>query len=523
MYQIPIYRAERELGLEDAIRSNASIAYCSAIKPSDKAGLTDKAIARLKKLHNSAKAGVEDFDLYPLTSVLATTGWNRNDDVFHPIETWVARKTPEDKQLNYEHDDSKIIGHITNNWVIADDGNLVPDDSLADSLPDKFHVITKAVLYKQWATPELQERMDDIIAEIAEGKWYVSMECLFQGFDYALQGSDGTTRIVARNEKTAFMSKHLRVLGGSGKYGDYKVGRLMRNIIFSGKGLVLDPANPESVIFGSNSENFSASKAIYTTDISTSGADQVYSLPAEIGKEESVKENSIAMTLTLEQYQARVTDLTNEIEKLKASQTDAAINGLKTKLDEAVAAKTAADELLAKANDAINSIKADSEAKASEIATLKKSIADHQDEIKSLYAEKTKATRLSQVKASLGLEDAEATQFVETNAGLNDEAFNKQVEFVAKTVAAMVAKTAPKATPAKDAPKATSAPAPMAGKASTEVDESGEKAVASTDLSTASPAQKDASLSTSVTDSGVSDVQKAIASALGYKDESASK
>merc|ERR1711959_822172 len=36
--------------------------------------------------------------------------------------------------------------------------------------------------------------------------------------------------------------------GGSGKYEGYTVGRLLRNIAFSGKGLVSNPANPRSVI-----------------------------------------------------------------------------------------------------------------------------------------------------------------------------------------------------------------------------------------------------------------------------------
>ncbi|MFX9552086.1 hypothetical protein ABTO49_21095, partial [Acinetobacter baumannii] len=87
-----------------------------------------------------------------------------------------------------------------------------------------------------------------LLAEIAEGKWFVSMECLFKGFDYALEAADGTTRVVARNETTAFLSKYLRCYGGSGTHGDSRIGRLMRNIVFSGKGLVRTPANPESVI-----------------------------------------------------------------------------------------------------------------------------------------------------------------------------------------------------------------------------------------------------------------------------------
>jgi hypothetical protein len=64
--------------------------------------------------------------------------------------------------------------------------------------------------------------MDRVLAEIAKGEWFVSMECLFKGFDYALKGRDGSTRVVARNEQTAFLTKHLRAYGGTGKYGEYR-------------------------------------------------------------------------------------------------------------------------------------------------------------------------------------------------------------------------------------------------------------------------------------------------------------
>ena len=78
------------------------------------------------------------------------------------------------------------------------------------------------------------------------------MECLFPDFDYALANENGETKIVKRDEESAFLTKHLRSYGGDGKYEDYKVGRLLRNLSFSGKGLVSKPANPRSVILEGN-------------------------------------------------------------------------------------------------------------------------------------------------------------------------------------------------------------------------------------------------------------------------------
>jgi hypothetical protein len=51
----------------------------------------------------------------------------------------------------------------------------------------------------------------------------------------------GEQSVVTRNEDTSFLSKHLRSYGGDGEYEGSKVGRLMRNLTFSGKGLGAEP------------------------------------------------------------------------------------------------------------------------------------------------------------------------------------------------------------------------------------------------------------------------------------------
>jgi hypothetical protein len=166
--------------------------------------------------------------------------------VFGPDITWAARSTPEDKQFNFMHDENDIIGHITGSYVIDQQGNKLSADS---ERPDKFDIITEAVLYNSWTNPENNDRMKNIISEIEEGKWFVSMECLFAGFDYALIDPKGNSKLVERNESSAFLTKHLRSYGGTGEYEGYKVGRALRDISFSGKGLVSKPANPRSIIF----------------------------------------------------------------------------------------------------------------------------------------------------------------------------------------------------------------------------------------------------------------------------------
>ena len=77
------------------------------------------------------------------------------------------------------HNENDIIGHITGSYVINRDGDKVE----ADEAPSEFDIITEAVLYNSWTDPDNRQRMNQIIAEIEEGKWFVSMECLFSGFD----------------------------------------------------------------------------------------------------------------------------------------------------------------------------------------------------------------------------------------------------------------------------------------------------------------------------------------------------
>jgi len=246
---IKIYQREIEDGIGDLVKSTASIAYCSeaSVKKSEfSAGINndgdlDKVLAENK----------DQIDLYYIESVLVSTGWNKNDDVFVSQATWEARNTPEDKQFNYMHNEDDIIGHITGSYVLTKDGKAVGD--VDEDRPNEFDIITQAVLYNSWTGEENRDRMTKIISDVEEGKWFVSMECLFAGFDYALIDSKGEAKILARDEQSAFLTKHLRSYGGDGTYEGYKLGRALKNISFSGVGLVNKPANPRSVILSGKS------------------------------------------------------------------------------------------------------------------------------------------------------------------------------------------------------------------------------------------------------------------------------
>lgn len=240
-----VYAQEIEDGIAEQIQAQASVSYASLVEPSSSTNHNTK---KLKAL-----ASLDDSDLYYVQSILVSSSWNKNDDIFDKAEVWAAKNTPEDKPTNLNHDENLIVGHITSNWPITDEGVLIDPDTPVENLPNKFHILTGSVVYKAYQSEELKDRTMALIEEIESGKKYVSMECFFKGFDYGVTDkSTGEYKIIARSDDTAHLTKHLRAYGGMGEHENYKIGRVLRDITFSGKGFVDKPANPDSIIFNAN-------------------------------------------------------------------------------------------------------------------------------------------------------------------------------------------------------------------------------------------------------------------------------
>jgi hypothetical protein len=316
-----IFKSEIKDGIAELVKSNASIAFCSEASP----------YIPTQVEINSCKAFAENkdqIDLYYIKSILASAGWNKNDDVFDAAEMWNARSTPEDKQFNYMHDEKDIIGHITGSYVIDQEGNRIDDINDVSQLPAYFDISIGSVLYTSWSDPELKSRMRDIISDVEAGNtWHVSMECLFPSFDYALIDSKGSQKVVRREETSAFLTKHLRAYGGKGEYNGYKVGRLLRNISFSGVGLVKKPANPRSVILNKqHSTVFNESKAEEITM-----QDDLEVLKAELAE---AKEATDKMKDKMKEEASKMKEETEKAKKAK-SEVEATVADLQAQLSEA--------------------------------------------------------------------------------------------------------------------------------------------------------------------------------------------
>lgn len=373
-----IYEKEKQDGLEELLLSKASVNFDSEIKPKDQ---VSKALER-----NNSK------DLFGIESILVSVGWNKNDDIFDPKELWKARATPINKKFNYMHDEKDIIGHITRAFVLDGDGNIIPDDTKEEELPEFFEIGVDSVMYSIWEDKDLQERAATLMHEIAEGKWFVSMEVYFPDFDYALSKGE-EHRIIERNEETSFLTKHLRVYNGKGEYEGWKVGRKLKDMFFSGKGLVNNPANKRSLITSFNFNGAKASTSIFDevkmSDIKREDHEKVV---AELG----VAKNSLdSVNKEKDLLSEKVETLKGDVEGAKALNAD-----LQKRIDELTEANSVKEQKLAEAN---------------------KALADVLAQIKN-------TERVSQL-VDAGVEKSEAERIVEKFASASDEMFEEVVKF----------------------------------------------------------------------------------------------
>tara|TARA_R110000824_G_scaffold101260_10_gene240594 strand:- start:1913 stop:3406 length:1494 start_codon:yes stop_codon:yes gene_type:complete len=409
-----IYKSEIADGLESVLATNNTIACCAVAEKASHSlsfpELTADAEEQLKKLGVSKAENKDQFDLYYLQSILVSTGWNKNDDVFDPQELWDARNTPEDKPFNFMHDEKDIIGHITANDVVNFEGSAIAEGS---EVPSTFNILTSAVIYTEWSDPEQRERMNKIVAEIEDGKWFVSMECLFPDFDYALANGEGEMRVVKRSEASAFLTKHLRSYGGTGKYENYKVGRLLRNLSFSGKGLVSKPANPRSIILEGN-DLFNESQAQILTisspkenDMSENLEKQIDDLRAELAEAKTASE-VLKEKVVAEQH----AEFAEKIQSLEATIAEQA---------EKLAEQTSANETLAE------SFKSQEET----LATKDEEIKAKSEELAVMKREEAKMKRQAQLE-EIGFDTEEATATVEEFDSVDDETFAKIVATMKK-------------------------------------------------------------------------------------------
>lgn len=256
-----VFKYEKELGLEEQILSQGSTSIVlDAFSSADNVKM-NKAVAASILPDRPPTS-----DLMSVAAILVSTTWNLNDDIFSPKETWGARHTPYMKPANKGHLGRESVNVNSTFGVIASTIPLDKDLDVInqfsdDEIPGYFHLMVNIFLWERYFPKQCKE----IKEKLAVGQMFVSMECFFDSFDYGLKSVDNEIIVVPRDDNSSWMSKYLRVNKGPGilKIDDkeYRIGRLLREITFSGVGFVEKPANPESIIFkdyisfASNGEN----------------------------------------------------------------------------------------------------------------------------------------------------------------------------------------------------------------------------------------------------------------------------
>jgi hypothetical protein len=413
-----IYDAEIEAGLTDTLSAQSSIVYASLAEKCGEENLsTNKHIKE-----NKALAGIDDSDLYYTQSILVTTSWNKNDDIFDSKEVWLAKNTPEDKPTNLEHDENSIVGHITSNWPIDDNGNLLNEDLDVSEIPAKYHILTGSVIYKGYTDPNLRSRADTLIEEIENGNKYVSMECFFKGFDYGLMDkATGTYHVLPRNAETAFLTKHLRAYGGQGEHQNYKIGRVLRQITFSGKGFVNKPANPESIIFTKENLNFNKELANIKNYIEKNDDSLIEGV---FSNQANLKETNMNVDPEVPQSEEVVAPTADVVE---TPVVETPVDASMVEHEEAAKKK---DEEMKQKDEEMQKMKAALEVAQSELNTANETLAGYKAKEAEMLKKEKKAKRMaSLVESGLDTETAEAT--VDQFDSLDDETFASVTALVA--------------------------------------------------------------------------------------------
>jgi hypothetical protein len=185
-------------------------------------------------------------DLQYLSAIFVSTGMNKNGAVFLGSELVKARKTISNKAVDLEHDEKTVVGQITGNVFLNRDRTIVDVENTASSMSVKkqdeleMDIGITAIIHKA--------RFPDIAAEIADGVWMVSMEAYYSDFDIKVGDTIIPREKAEEMGVDRLVGSVVQLKDGDKEMGFHLVGRVLRDILFAGVGLVRNPANPRSII-----------------------------------------------------------------------------------------------------------------------------------------------------------------------------------------------------------------------------------------------------------------------------------
>lgn len=259
----------------------------------------EKETAYLKEMAASFLSLPEEqyrqMDLMYFTAIYVSSGENLNNAFFEQSELVMAEGSIVNKALDIEHKEKDIVGHLYDRVFIDSAGNKLDLGDLKSKSQSELkdldiHVAIAGIIYK--------DRFPEIAKEVADGKWKVSMETYFKDFDIKI-GDIVLTRQEAESigykDISSLLGKKGRIIKSGVEIASGIISRVLRDLHFSGCGLVENPANPPSVILEvaghkkqeQTKSNTNESNEVISIDISsnnvTSKKTETYDLDKNVG------------------------------------------------------------------------------------------------------------------------------------------------------------------------------------------------------------------------------------------------
>ncbi len=200
--------------------------------------LTNKELASALKLPSLER---RQKDLLYFTAILVSSGANLNHAYFLPTELVKAGSTIINKAVDIEHDEQKVVGHIYDKAFMWKDHSVFDPETVEINDDMEIDIAVAGIIYR--------ERFPSLAKEVEDGdKWKLSMECYYEDYEIRV----GNIKIPSREAKALGYHDMVGKFAVA-KFNDSVVAadvvvRILKNIMFSGCGLVENPANPPSVI-----------------------------------------------------------------------------------------------------------------------------------------------------------------------------------------------------------------------------------------------------------------------------------
>jgi hypothetical protein len=252
------------------------------------------------------------------------------------------------------------------------------------------------------------------------------MECYFKEFDYGIiNNTTGEYKVLSRNNDTAYLTKYLRAYGGSGEHNEYKIGRVLKGITFSGKGFVDKPANPDSIIFGSASLRNNKEKNDFFTKNSVSI------------QQETLNAENNTMSLDLDPVLANINDIKNKIEAMEIktsesqNETIASLeNTIKEQNDKINEITLALENVSKDKQELVSATEAEIAQLKSDLLTAQQLVAEYKSKEEEMMKKEKKMKRMASL-IEAGLDQESAASTTDKFEDLNDDMFDTITSIIA--------------------------------------------------------------------------------------------